>query len=344
MKIVIIGGVAGGASFAARMRRLNEDAEIVLFERGEYISFANCGLPYYIGGEIAERDALLLQSVEQMEQKFKMNVHNNTEVTKINKDKKNVEYKSIDGKTGVEDYDYLILSPGASPIKPPIDGIENANNIFTVRTVPDTDEIKSFIEKNNVKTATVVGGGFIGLEMAENLKNIGLETTLIEMSNQVMAPLDFEMAQELHMHLEDKGVRLILNNGVSKFKNNGKTIELSDGANIDSDMTILAIGVKPENSLAKDAGLDIGKRGGIVVNNKMETSDKSIYAVGDAVEVEHFISKDRVQIALAGPANYQGRMVADILNDLHGEYQGSLGSSIAKVFDLQAAKIGRAHV
>ena len=340
MKIVIIGGVAGGASFAARMRRLNEDAEIVLFERGEYVSFANCGLPYYIGGEIAERDALLLQSVEQMEQKFKMNVHNNTEVTKINKDKKNVEYKSINGKTGVEDYDYLILSPGASPIKPPIDGIENANNIFTVRTVPDTDEIKSFIEKNNVKTATVVGGGFIGLEMAENLKNIGLETTLIEMSNQVMAPLDFEMAQELHMHLEDKGVRLILNNGVSKFKNNGKTIELSDGANIDSDMTILAIGVKPENSLAKDAGLDIGKRGGIVVNNKMETSDKSIYAVGDAVEVEHFISKDRVQIALAGPANYQGRMVADILNDLHGEYQGSLGSSIAKVFDLQAASTG----
>ena len=340
MKIVIVGGVAGGASFAARMRRLNEDAEIVLFEKGEYVSFANCGLPYYIGGEIAERDALLLQSVEQMQNKFNMKVHNNTEVTKINRAEKNIEFKNINGKSGKESYDYLILSPGASPIKPPISGINEASNIFTLRTVPDTDEIKSFIEKNNAKTATVVGGGFIGLEMMENLKNLGLETTLVEMSDQVMAPIDFEMAQELHEHIEDKGVRLILNDGVSEFKDSGKTIVLSSKEEIQSDITILAIGVKPENKLAVESGLEVGKRGGIVVDSKMKTSDEFIFAVGDAVEVEHFISKEKTQIALAGPANYQGRMVADILNGLNGEYDGSLGSSIAKVFDLQAASTG----
>lgn len=340
MKIVIVGGVAGGASFAARMRRLNEDAEIVLFEKGEYVSFANCGLPYYIGGEIAERDALLLQSVEQMQNKFNMKVHNNTEVTKINRAEKNIEFKNINGKSGKESYDYLILSPGASPIKPPISGINEASNIFTLRTVPDTDEIKSFIEKNNAKTATVVGGGFIGLEMMENLKNLGLETTLVEMSDQVMAPIDFEMAQELHEHIEDKGVRLILNDGVSEFKDSGKTIVLSSKKEIQSDITILAIGVKPENKLAVESGLEVGKRGGIVVDSKMKTSDEFIFAVGDAVEVEHFISKEKTQIALAGPANYQGRMVADILNGLNGEYDGSLGSSIAKVFDLQAASTG----
>ncbi|QEK02162.1 FAD-dependent oxidoreductase [Treponema phagedenis] len=340
MKILIVGGVAGGASFAARMRRLNEDAEIVLFEKGEYVSFANCGLPYYIGGEIAERDALLLQSVEQMEKKFNMKVYNNTEVTKIDRKNKSIEFSSKDGTDGKSDYDYLILSPGASPVKPPIEGISEAKNVFTLRTVPDTDAIKSYIKNNNAQEATVIGGGFIGLEMAENLKRAGLKTTLIEMDKQVMAPLDFEMAQELHMHLEDKGVRLILNNGVKKFKDKGAAIELSDGSTVHSDITILAIGVKPENTLAKDAGLAIGARGGIVVNSQMQTSDEYIYALGDAAEVNHFVSGEKVQIALAGYANYQGRMIADLLNGMQAEYKGSLGTSIAKVFDLQAASIG----
>ena len=340
MKIVIVGGVAGGASFAARMRRLNEDAEIILFEKGEYVSFANCGLPYYIGDTIEDRDMLLLQTVEQMSQRFNMKVNNNCEVTGIDRENKTVTYKDINNNKGTQEYDYLILSPGAHPVKPPIEGIKEADNIFTLRTIPDTDIIKNYIEKNNVKKSVVVGGGFIGLEMAENLHKLGIDTAIVEMSSQVMAPLDFEMAQELHMHIEDMGVKLVLNNGVKAFKNNGKIIELSDGTEIESDLTVLSIGVSPESSLAKNCGLETNSRGAIVVDDFMKTSDPSIFAIGDAVEVKHFLSGDRVMIPLAGPANYQGRMVADELSGLHREYMGSLGTSIAKVFDLEAACTG----
>lgn len=340
MKIIIVGGVAGGASFAARMRRLDENAEIIMFEKGKYISFANCGLPYYIGKKIEDRDSLILQNIEVFEKKFNMKVYNNTEVTKIDKENKYIEYKTKNNFISKEYYDFLILSPGATPVKPNINGIEDAENVFTLRNIPDTDKIKEYIEKNDIKNATVIGGGFIGLEMTENLKNLGLNTTLIEMGPQVMSTLDFEMAQELHMELEDNGINLILNNGVSKFENKGKILELTDGKKINTDITILSIGVYPENMLAKECGLKIGERGGIVVDNNMRTSDSYIYAIGDAVEVNHFISDKKTQIPLAGPANYQGRMVADIIYGLEESYKGSLGTSIAKVFNLQVASTG----
>ncbi|MBT2689126.1 CoA-disulfide reductase [Bacillus sp. ISL-47] len=340
-KIIIVGGVAGGATTAARLRRLDEQAEIIMFERGEYISFANCGLPYYIGGAIPERDSLLVQTVEGMSKKFNLDIRNLSEVTKINREKKTVEVKNL--KTGLlyeETFDYLVLSPGASPIKPPIPGIEEAEDLFTLRNIPDTDKIKAYVDEKQPKKAAVIGGGFIGIEMAENLWERGIEVTLVEMANQIMAPIDFEMAAILHQHLREKGVKLILEDGVKSFENNGKRIMLNSGIAIDTDMIILAIGVKPESKLAKEAGLEIGERGGIKVNERMQTADSSIFAIGDAIEVTDYINSKPTQIPLAWPANRQGRIVADVMNGIDAKYPGTLGTSIAKVFDMTVAATG----
>jgi CoA-disulfide reductase len=339
-KIIIIGGVAGGATTAARLRRLDEQAEIIMFERGEYISFANCGLPYYIGGTISERENLLVQTVEGMSKKFKLDIRNLSEVTKINRDQKTVEVKNLrTGQIYEETYDKLVLSPGASPIKPPIPGIEKTEALFTLRNIPDTDKIKSFTDTKKPKKAVVIGGGFIGIEMAENLWDLGVEVTLIEMSNQIMAPIDFEMAAILHAHLREKGVNLILEDGVSAFENNG-IVRLNSGKMIETDMIIVAIGVKPENQLAIGAGLKVGERGGIQVNEHLQTEDPDIYAIGDAIEVKDYINGRPTQIPLAWPANRQGRIVADHINGVPARYNGTLGTSIAKVFDMTVAATG----
>ncbi|WP_070119609.1 CoA-disulfide reductase [Bacillus marinisedimentorum] len=340
-KIVIVGGVAGGATTAARLRRLDEQAEIIMFERGEYISFANCGLPYYIGGTIQDRDALLVQTVEGMSKKFNLDIRNLSEVVSINRERKMVTVrKVVTGETYEESYDKLVLSPGAKPIKPNIPGIEDAKELFTLRNVPDTDKIKSYIEEKKPGKAVVVGGGFIGVEMAENLHDLGLDVTLVEMADQIMAPLDYEMAAILHQHFADKGVNLILDDGVERFANEGKTIHLNSGQKLQTDMIILAIGVQPENMLAKEAGLAIGNRGGIKVNDALQTDDPSIYAIGDAIEVKDYILGKPAMIPLAWPANRQGRLVADHINGYDVKYSGTLGTSIAKVFDMTAAATG----
>jgi CoA-disulfide reductase len=340
-KVVIVGGVAGGATTAARLRRLDEQTEIVMIERGEYISFANCGLPYYIGGAIQERDALLVQTVEGMSKKFNMDIRNLCEVTRIDRERKVVEIKNLKtGETYEEDYDVLVLSPGASPIKPPIPGINEAEALFTLRNIPDTDKIKAYVDEQQPKKATVIGGGFIGVEMAENLWERGVEVTLVEMADQIMAPIDFEMASILHQHLREKGVNLVLEDGVKSFEKNGKLINLNSGKQIDTDLVILAIGVAPENKLAKDAGLELGLRGAIRVNERLQTADESIYAIGDAIEVKDYINGQATHIPLAWPANRQGRIVADHINGIDSKYQGTLGTSIAKVFDMTVAATG----
>ncbi|MCX8047539.1 MAG: CoA-disulfide reductase [Anoxybacillus gonensis] len=340
-KIVIVGGVAGGATTAARLRRLDEQAEIVMFERGEYISFANCGLPYYIGGAIAERDALLVQTVEGMAEKFHLDIRIQSEVIAINRERKTVTVKHLPtGETYEESYDYLVLSPGASPIKPNIPGIEEANDLFTLRNIPDTDRIKSYVDEKKPKKAVVIGGGFIGIEMAENLWERGIDVTLVEMAKQIMAPVDYEMAAILHQHIKDKGVRLILEDGVASFEQKGKIVRLQSGTTIETDMIVLAIGVKPENELAKQAGLTIGERGGIQVNEYLQTSDPSIYAIGDAIEVIDDINGKPTHIPLAWPANRQGRIVADHIYGRNVRYNGTLGTAIAKVFDMTVAATG----
>ena len=341
-KIVIVGGVAGGATTAARLRRLDETADILIFEKGEYISFANCGLPYYIGGSITERSALLVQTVESMSKRFNLDIRNFSEVISIDKDKKIIQVNNLrTGEIYEESYDYLVLSPGASPIKPAITGIESCSNVFTLRNIPDTDAIKDFIDTRSPKNALVIGGGFIGIEMAENLYDKGINVTLVEMGKQIMAPIDFEMASILHNHLIDKGVNLILNDGVKEFLDNGKTVLLSSGALIQTDMILLSIGVKPENKLAISSNLAVGERGGIQVNEFLQTSDPYIYAIGDAIEVKDFVNETPTMIPLAWPANRQGRLVAD--NLVFGNkraYKGTLGTSIAKVFDLTVASTG----
>jgi len=342
-KVLIVGGVAGGATALARLRRLDESAEIILFERGEYVSFANCGLPYYIGGEIEERDQLLVSTPESLKSKFNADIRTSNEVLKINKEEKTVEVKNH--KTGEiykESYDYLILSTGSSPLKPPIPGID-APNIFSLWTIPDTDKIKGYIDTNKPKTAIVVGGGFIGLEMAENLHRQGLEVSIVEMLDQVMAPIDFEMAQMVHEHLKSKGVKLHLKDGVSSFSyDNGKTtVTLQSGEKVVGDMVILSIGVRPNGELAKVAGLEVNQRGGIVVDEFLKTSDDSIYAIGDVIEVVDYITKNKTMVPLAGPANKQGRIAANnILADYDETYRGTQGTSIAKVFDLTVANTG----
>lgn len=342
MKLVIIGGVAGGATAAARARRLNENAEIILLERGEYISFANCGLPYYIGEVIKERDSLLVTTVNAFKDRYRIDIRVFSEVVAINRKNKEVEIKnSQTGETCLESYDKIILSPGAEPVKPPLKGIE-LDNIFNLRNIPDTDRIKAFVDVNKPKSAVVVGGGFIGLEMAENLVIRGVKTTIIEKMEQVMMSVDYEMAGLMHTHLEDKGVDCILGDGIQSFsKSSGKMSVLTEsGREISCDMVILSIGVKPENQLAKDAGLDIGEFGGIKVDPTMKTSDPDIYAVGDAVEVTNFVSGKTAMTPLAGPANKQGRIAADNVMGRRSIFPGTLGSSVVKLFDLTVASTG----
>lgn len=341
-KILIVGGVAGGATVAARLRRLDETSNIIMFERGEYISFANCGLPYYIGQVITEREALLVQTVEGMSKRFNLDIRNFSEVIAIDPDKKEVTVKNVQtGQEYKESYDELILSPGANPVRPPIPGLADADNVFTLRNIPDTDAIKAFVDEKKPREAVVIGGGFIGIEMAENLVERGVKVHLVEMLDQVMAPFDFEMAQILHAHMIDHGVDLVLGDGVDSFKNNGKAIVLKSGREIHTDLTILSIGVKPENELAVSAGLEMGPRGHIKVNDKLETSKPHIYALGDAIETQDRIYGQPASIALASPANRQARILADILNGIDVRYKGALGTSVAKVFDMTASSTGK---
>lgn len=341
MKIIIVGGVAGGASAAARLRRLSETDEIVMFEKGEYISFANCGLPYYIGGVIEDRSKLLVQTVEGMGTRFNLDIRNWTEIIKINRETKTViARKVMTGEEYEENYDVLILSPGSKPVKPPIPGLEDAKSVYTLRNVPDTDRIKEYVDKLQPKKAVVIGGGFIGIEMAENLCDRGIEVTVIEMGNQVMAPVDIEMAQMVHTHMREKGINLILEDGVDSFSNEGTIVNLKSGKEIATEMIILAIGVQPESTIAKEAGLETGLRGAIKVNGHLQTTDPSIYAVGDVVEVKDYIHGTETYIPLAWPANRQGRLVADHIHGKEAVYKGTLGTSIAKVFDLTVATTG----
>ena len=343
MKYLVIGGVAGGATVAARLRRLDEDAQIVLFERGEYVSYANCGLPYYIGGEINDRKKLFVQTVQGFIDRFRIDIRTEQEVVAIHPDKKTVDVKNLKtGETYSESYDKLALSPGAEPLRPRIEGIDNTK-IFTLRSVPDTDMIKSYVDDQKPKSAIVVGGGFIGLEMAENLHRQGIKVTIVEMANQVMAPLDFSMAQIVHEELVGQGVDLILSDGVERFGDDGGrvVVNLKSGRSLPVDMVLFNIGVRPETKLAVEAGLKIGPTRGIAVNEFMQTSDENIYALGDACEVIHGVTGKPALIPLAGPANKQGRMVADnMVSGNHSKYKRTIGTSVAKVFDLTVASAG----
>lgn len=339
-KVLIVGGVAGGATTATKFRRLDEHAEIIIFERGEHISFANCGLPYHIGAVIKERDELLLQSVERMHERYRVDVRNFTEITAINREAKTVTaINLLTQETYEENYDILILSPGAKPIIPPIPGL-NSNHVFTLRNIPDMDHIIQYIQTNMPKKATVIGGGFIGLEMAENLAEIGLQVTIVEKSNQVMGPLDIEMAATVQNELINHGITVIVNDGIADVENNGQTIVLESGKKVESELIILAIGVRPENSLAVDAQLELGERGGIKVNKYLQTSDPSIYALGDAIEVTDYINGKPTMIPLAWPANRQAHIVAHHMKGNHIAYPGTLGTSVVKIFDLTAASTG----
>lgn len=343
MKYLIVGGVAGGATVAARLRRIDENAEIILFERGKYVSYANCGLPYYIGGTITERDKLFVQTAQGFTARFNINIRTEQEVTAIHPKEKTVEIRELNtARTYIENYDKLILSPGAEPLRPGIEGI-NSDKIFTLRNVPDTDTIKKYVSRNNPRHAVVVGGGFIGLEMAENLHHLGIRVAVVEMANQVMAPLDYSMAAIVHQQLIEKQVDLRLEDGVSRFEEipEGIIVHLRSGKQITTDLVLLSIGVRPETRLAKEAGLSLGSLGGIAVNDYMQTSDPDIYALGDAVEVLNPVTGKPALIPLAGPANKQGRIVADnIVFGNRETYKGTIGTSIAKVFDLTVAAAG----
>lgn len=343
MKYLVIGGVAGGATAAARLRRMDENADIILFERGKYVSYANCGLPYYIGGVIAERDKLFVQTAEGFTARFNIDIRTEQEVTVIHPKEKNVEVKNLrTGQSYTESYDKLVLSPGAEPLRPGIEGIDS-KKIFTLRNVPDTDTIKKYIDREHPRHAVVVGGGFIGLEMAENLHDQGLDIAVVEMANQVMAPLDYSMAAIVHQQLIEKKVDLRLEDGVLRFEetDGGIIVHLKSGKQIPTDLVILSIGVRPETKLAKEAVLAIGTLGGIAVNDYMQTSDPDIYALGDAVEVLNPVTGKPALIPLAGPANKQGRIVADnIVFGNRETYKGTIGTSIAKVFDITVAAAG----
>lgn len=337
MKTIIIGGVAGGASAAARLRRLDESAEIIILERGEYISFANCGLPYYIGGVIPDKKYLTLQNPESFKARFNIDVRIGNEAIKINPDTQTLTIKKL--KTGeiyTENYDNLILSPGADPIKPNISG-SNSNIVFTLRNIPDTLKIKRYIESDKPKSAVVVGGGYIGIEMAENLRQAGLEVSVVELSDHLIAPLDFDMAADVHRYIKSKGIKLYLNNGVKSIENH--TVVLQNGK-INTDMIILSVGVRPETHLAKECEIKTNQRGNIIVDSHMKTNIPHIYAVGDAVEVKDFITEAPAFIPLAGPANKQGRIAADNIAGIASEYTGTQGSAILKLFDMTVATTG----
>jgi NADPH-dependent 2,4-dienoyl-CoA reductase/sulfur reductase-like enzyme/rhodanese-related sulfurtransferase len=345
MKYLIIGAVAGGASTAARLRRMDEQAEIIIFEKGEYISYANCGLTYYIGDVIKDRNKLFVQTAASFNQRFNIDVRVTTEVTAIDPLKKRVTaVKQTTGEIYEETYDKLILSPGAEPLRPPLPGI-SSEGIFTLRNVKDTDYIKSYIQHNHVKKALVIGAGFIGLEMAENFHDLGLDVTIIEMGNQILAPIDFPVAAIVQQHIRDKGVDLRLSTAVTGFTKNGEQIEvaLNNGEVLTADMVLLSIGVRPDTRLAVQAGLKIGSARGIWVNEYLQTSDPNIYAVGDAIEFENPITGQSMITYLAGPANKQGRICANnvVLGNIQ-KYQGSINTAIVKVFDMTVGTAGTA--
>ena len=341
MKIIIIGGVAGGATTAARIRRVDETAEIILLEKGKYISYANCGLPYYIGGVIEEREKLFVQTPEAFSTRFRVDVRTENEVIFIDRKKKTVTVRQSSEDTYEESYDKLLISTGASPVRPPLPGID-LPGIFTLRNVTDTDRIKEYINSHSPRKAVVVGAGFIGLEMAENLHAQGAKVSIVEMGNQVMAPIDFSMASLVHQPLMDKGVNLYLEQAVASFEREGKGLKVTfkNGQSISADIVILSIGVRPETSLARAAELTIGPAGGIAVNDYLQTSDEAIYAIGDAIEYRHPITGKPWLNYLAGPANRQGRIVADNILGAKIPYEGSIGTSIAKVFDMTVASTG----
>ena len=341
MKIIIIGGVAGGATTAARIRRVDETAEIILLEKGKHISYANCGLPYYIGGVIEEREKLFVQTPEAFSTRFRVDVRTENEVIFIDRKKKTVTVRQSSEDTYEESYDKLLISTGASPVRPPLPGID-LPGIFTQRNVTDTDRIKEYINSHSPRKAVVVGAGFIGLEMAENLHAQGAKVSIVEMGNQVMAPIDFSMASLVHQHLMDKGVNLYLEQAVASFEREGKGLKVTfkNGQSISADIVILSIGVRPETSLARAAELTIGPAGGIAVNDYLQTSDEAIYAIGDAIEYRHPITGKPWLNYLAGPANRQGRIVADNILGAKIPYEGSIGTSIAKVFDMTVASTG----
>ncbi|MBN2597429.1 MAG: CoA-disulfide reductase [Marinifilaceae bacterium] len=345
-KYLIVGGVAGGATTAARLRRMDESAEIIMFERGEHISYANCGLPYYVGDVITERENLLLQTPESFKKRLNVDVRINNEVVRIDRENKLIEINDLINNTSyTETFDKLVVSPGAEPIKPPIPGIKD-KAIFTVRNVNDTDKIKAYINENKPKKAVVVGAGFIGLEMAENLHHLGMMVTIIEMAEQVMTPLDYEMAAVVHQHLKTKNVEFYLNDGVSQFKRDTDYLEihLQSGRKVDADMVILSIGVKPETKLIKEAGIELAPNGGIKVNEYLQTSDPNVYALGDAIAFPHPITGKYTNAYLAGPANKQGRILANNLVLGHKQsYKGSIATAIAKVFDLTIGSTGLAE-
>ena len=339
MKVVIVGGVAGGASAAARLRRLDEKAEIIVLERGPYISCANCGLPYCIGGEIKKKSALTLQTPQSFKSRFNVEVRVNNEVTSIDTAAKTVTVRTAEGEY-TESYDKLILSPGAAPIVPPLPGADGSR-VFTLRSIPDTERIREYVEEEFPDSAVVIGGGYIGVEMAENLKKAGVETTIVELSDHLIAPLDYDMACEVHQYARSQGLNLVLKNGVTAIEDNGgkMTVKLNDGS-IETDMVILSVGVRPDTVLAKQAGLELNARGAILVDSHMLTSNPDIYAVGDAVEVTDFVTKQKAYVPLAGPANKQGRIAADNICGIPSEYKQTQGSSVLKLFDMTIAMTG----
>ena len=340
MKVVIVGGVAGGATAAARIRRRDEQAEIVVFERSGYISYANCGLPYYIGGVITDQAELTLQTPESFWQRFRVDMRVRHEVIAIHPERKAVSVRNLStGETFEESYDKLLLSPGAKPTQPELPGV---GQVFTLRTVEDTLRIHEFVKTHHPRSVVLAGGGFISLEMAENLRELGMEVTMVQRPKQLMNPFDPEMASFIHAKMRKKGVRLLLGHTVEGFEEapGGVRVLLKGAEPLEAELVVLAIGVTPDTQLAKEAGLELGVKGSIAVNDRMETSVPDIYAVGDAVQVQHFVTGEHTLISLAGPANKQGRIAADNICGGNSRYQGSQGSSVVKVFDMTAAATG----
>ncbi|WP_326716591.1 FAD-dependent oxidoreductase [Vagococcus jeotgali] len=339
MRTIIVGGVAGGMSAATRLRRLDEDMDIVIIEKGPYVSFANCGLPYYVSGEISNRDDLLVQTPEKLKARFNLDVRPNSEVIEVNPDKKEVVI-SHEGETYSLSYDKLVLSPGAKPFIPPLKGIDEADNLFTLRNVPDVDQVMTYIDEKHPKKAVVIGAGFIGLEMAENLAHRGIEVTIIEMAPHVLPTVDKEMAAFITNELKNKGVKVLTEQGVVEMEDHGHTLVLNNGAKIKTDLVLMSVGVRPENALAESAGIKLGMRGGILVDDTYQTNVDDIYAVGDAIIVKNQINNEDAMIALASPANRQGRQVADVIGGVKRQNKGSIGTAIVRVFDETIASTG----